>query len=369
MGEEQGEGDTTPTIFPPYPEIPLNPPFIKGVSLKGRGSKFCGSCGLKRIFMGEYILEIVLCIIAFGLIAKGADWFTESAVRIAEISRVPKVVIGATIVSVATSIPEFFVSVIAAFIGGQYCDMAVGNVIGSNSCNIGLALGSCVLIKSFFTHPRLSLQQGIIMLGCGGLLWLLTVGGEVSRWGGLLLVGLLLIYIFYSIRVTRAKRQITGFSQETASEKTLIQEIGWFILGGVCLVIGSRILISSGAKIASALGVSRLIISLSLIAIGTSLPEWITVFASARKGHPQLAVGCIMGSNIVNILWILGTSALIRGLPIQPQTKNFDLPVMLGLSLLLVIFSTTKNKLAHWEGGILLAGYIAYLTIMFTYFR
>lgn len=320
--------------------------------------------------MGEYILEIVLFIVGLGLIVKGADWFTEAAVGIAQITHIPRVVIGATIVSLATTMPEFFVSATAAFMGGEYCAMAVGNAIGSCLCNIGFALGSCVLIKAFSTHPRLSRRQGSFMLGCGLLLWALAGGKEVSRGEGLVLVGLLFFYFYYALGLAKTLPREGNLKQGiSAPSGKLSREIGWFILGAICLGVGSRLLLTSGAKIAEALGISRLIISLSLIAIGTSLPEWVTALTAALKGYQQLSVGNIMGANILDILWVIGISAVIHPLPIQVQTKIFDLPVMLGLMVLLVIFSTTKNRLSHWEGGILFGGYLGYLGVVFTYFR
>ncbi|MGQ9632066.1 MAG: calcium/sodium antiporter [bacterium] len=323
--------------------------------------------------MQQYIIDGVLLVVSIALITKGADWFTESAVGIAEATRIPRVVIGATIVSMATTLPELSVSTMATIMGTDYVDVAVGNAVGSTICNIGLILASCLLIRPMAIKRRLSLEQGLFMILSGATVALLSAGGRISRWGGGVFFSILALYLIYSVRTAQGERQRAILELEVkeleelkgVKAQSLKREILWFLIGAACVVGGSRILIHSGVRVAEALGVSRLVISLTLVAIGTSLPEYVTAITATIKGYQELSVGNIMGANILDIVWVLGVSALIRPLGIQRQTLVLDLPVMMLIMILLVAFARTKDELSRWEGGVMLAIYIAYVAILF----
>ena len=330
----------------------------------------------------QNLLDIILLAIAVALISKGADWFTEAAVKIAEATHVPKVIIGATIVSIATTLPEFSVSAIATI--QNHTDMAIGNAIGSCICNIGLILGTCTIAKASVTDRKLLTQQGVFMVGAGILLFALTLGGQLNRWGGIILVAGLVAYMYYSVRTAKTSRNraiieklVDEEDARFPSQPTLRNEILWFLIGAICVVGGSRLLVYTGIKLADILGVPELIISLTVVALGTSLPEYVTALTATIKGYQELSVGNIIGANLLNILWVLGGCSLIHPLPLNPrppflgfpQTQSFDIPVMFLLMILLVAFGYSKGKLKRWQGGILFVIYAAYIVILFTVIR
>ena len=328
------------------------------------------------------VLDLLLFVVAVVLIGKGADWFTEAAVKIAEATHIPKVIIGATIVSIATTLPEFSVSAIATIQNNT--DMAVGNAIGSCICNIGLILGTCTLAKASITDRKLLTHQGMFMLGAGILIFLLTLGGKLNRWGGIILVMGLVTYMYYSVRTARTRRDkalleriVDEEDADFPARPTLVNEIVWFIIGAAFVVGGSRLLVHSGLRLAELLGVSQLTISLTVVALGTSLPEYITALTATIKGHQELSVGNIIGANILNVFWVLGGCSLIRPLGLNtqssflglPQTQSFDIPIMFILMTLLVAFGYSKGNLRRWQGGVLFIIYAAYIVVLFTVIR
>lgn len=328
------------------------------------------------------ILDLVILAIAVALISKGADWFTEAAVKIAEATHVPKVIIGATIVSIATTLPEFSVSAIATI--QNHTDMAIGNAIGSCVCNIGLILGTCTLAKASTTDRNLLTQQGGFMIGSGILIFLLTLGGGLKRWGGIILIIGLAVYVYYSVRTAKARRNKALIEKIVEEEDakfparpTPVNEIMWFLIGAACVVAGSRLLVYTGVRLAELLGVPELVISLTVVALGTSLPEYVTALTATIKGYQELSVGNIIGADILNILWVLGGCSLIRPLPLKPepsflglpQTQSLDIPVMFLLMVFLVTFGYSKGNLRRWQGGVLFIIYVIYIVVLFTPIR
>lgn len=330
-----------------------------------------------------YIWDLVIFAIAVALISKGADWFTEAAVKIAEATHIPKVIIGATIVSAATTLPEFSVSAIATI--QNTTDMAIGNAIGSCICNIGLIMGTCTLAKASITDKKLLTQQGGFMIGAGILIFLLTLSGRLERWGGAILIMGLLAYMYYSVQTAKSRRDKILLEMRVDEEDadfpmqppTMTKEILLFLVGAVCVVAGSYFLVGSGKQLARMLGVSELVISLTVVALGTSLPEYVTAFTATLKGHQELSVGNIIGANILDIFWVLGGCSLIRPLPLNPnppflgfpQTQSLDLPIMFLLMILLVGFGFSKGELKRWQGGLLFAVYAVYMVTLFTVVR
>ena len=325
----------------------------------------------------EHILDLLLFAISVALISKGADWFTEAAVKIAEATHVPKVIIGATIVSAATTLPEFLVSAIATI--QNTTDMAIGNAIGSCVCNIGLILGTCTIAKASATDRKLLTQQGGFMIGAGVLIFLLTLGGRLERWGGAILVMGLIAYMYYSVRTARSRRDkaliemlVDEEDADFPARPTLTNEIIWFLVGAVCVVAGSYLLVYTGQKLARLLGVSELVISLTVVALGTSLPEYVTALTATIKGHQELSVGNIIGADILDIFWVLGGCSLIRPLRLNPnppflgfpQTQSLDLPIMFLLMVLLIGFGFSKGELKRWQGGMLFLIYAVYMFIL-----
>jgi cation:H+ antiporter len=322
------------------------------------------------------LVNILLLLIGLAVIAKGADKFVDSAVVIAERTWVPKVIIAATIVSLGTTLPEFGVSVMAGFFDRPQTTM--GDAIGSTICNIGLILGTCLLIRPVVAHRKLYWQQGAIMLLAGGVITLLSIDGYLSRWDALILTAGLAGYIYFSIRQARvarknAKDSLAGVEQtrETVAVPaySLKRAVVWFILGTAAVVVGAALVVQNAVVVARWLGIPELVIALTVVALGTSLPEYVTGLTATIKGHGEITVGTMIGADILDIFWVRGLGGLgFFLLPVERQTMIFDYPVMLTLMALVVIFGATGKQLTRWEGGVLLAIYGTYLTLMFLLF-
>ena len=325
--------------------------------------------------MEATIFALLKLAVGIFLITKGADWFTEAAVRIAEATHVPRVIIGATIVSLATTMPEFTVSTYSALT--ERADFAVGNAIGSTVCNIGLILGTCLMIRPMLIdRPLLSLQQGLIMIGAGAMVTLLGIDGGLSRLDSIPLILGLIGYIYYSVRAARSERskallELVDMADGDVDESgiNLRREILFFLLGAGCVIFGSRWLVNSAELIARRLGVPELIIGITLVALGTSLPEYVTALTATIKGYQEISVGNIMGADILDILWVLGGTSFAERLSIQNQTKVLDFPVMLLLMIMLTLFARTRNRISRLEGFGLFLVYVVYLAVMFLKFR
>lgn len=303
----------------------------------------------------EITIQILIFFLTASVILKGADWFVGSAVAIAEGMGISKALIGATIVSLATTAPEFFVSTFASLT--NHSQMALGNATGSVVCNIGL-FGFCVLLSTIAIKREILLGQGLIMLAAGFFLYLLSRLGVINRSGGFLLLICLAFYVWFSFKKVKEKYQRKkGFN--------LKKDLSLFILGAILVVGGSRILVFSGVKIAESLGIPELLISASLIALGTSLPELITSLTALFKHQIEISAGNIIGANILDILLVVGTAASIRSIPIEPQTKSLILPMMLLLMSLMIVFGWTKKKYQRWEGTVLFSIYGLFLFLLF----
>ncbi|SET09065.1 cation:H+ antiporter [Methanococcoides vulcani] len=310
---------------------------------------------------------LLLFLLGLILITKGADWFIESAVSISTKSGLPKIIIGATIVSFATTAPEFTVSAIAAYIG--HTDLTIGNAVGSAICNIGLALGLVITIKAIPMEDGAFLHKGAIMLFSGLTLIALTLDGNLTSIDGLILLAIFVGFLYYNYRLQSAIFNGSEKKREKLSLKEMKSEIFYFILGSACVVIGSRVLVDTGTEIAYWLGIPEMIIGLTLVALGTSLPELITAVSATLKGHQDLSIGNILGANTMDIAMILGFSSQIRTLPILDQSISYDFPVMILIMLMLVIFGITRKRLDRWEGGVILITYFAYLAGLFIFYN
>jgi cation:H+ antiporter len=305
-------------------------------------------------------LSIIIFLISAVIVTKGADWFTDAAVSIAKITGVPKIIIGSTIVSITTTLPEFVVSVTSAAKG--HTELAMGNAVGSCICNIGLCLGVLLLFgASPIFDKRVFNVKCNFMVISAVLLYILSIGGFISRINGILLLFVLLLY---TILIIRSLSKST--SKEEHERGDLFGKFLWFILGAVCVILGSQGLIRSGVYIARFLGVSELVIGLGLVAFGTSLPELVTVISALLKGESELSLGNIVGANFLDIAWVLGVSSLVHPLPVASHSMIYDFPVMLLLMCLLIVFTRNRRVSSRWKGGILLLIYGAYIWAIFS---
>lgn len=303
----------------------------------------------------------LLLVIGFILLVKGADVFVDSAAGVARRFKIPPIIIGTTIVAIGTSAPEAAISIIAAIKGAD--GVSVGNVIGSNITNILLILGATALVGALPIKKNTKLYElpfvGFItiLLGIFGLSL-----GEISRSVAAILLGLFVVFLGYMIVMALRNKQAT--ENETAPVG-IFKAIFLIIAGVAALVYGSNMIVDSATGIAKLFGVSDRIIGLTLIALGTSLPELVVCLAAALKREYDLAIGNIIGSNIFNILFVLGLAAAIRPIPFNHEFLT-DTAVALGAVVMLIMFTWRKSKLSRFGGAVLLLSYIAYtLYLMF----
>jgi len=313
-------------------------------------------------------LSFILFVIGGAIITKAAAYFVDAAVNISVATHIPKILIGGTIVSVATTSPEFCVSFLATIQGKP--DVAIGNSIGSCIINIGLVAGTCTMLWTVLVEKKRILQQGAFMVAAGVLVYVLSIGGVLTRLDGAILLAGLVGYLYYCTRMARADMRVAS-SDEPRKEKqeiSLGKQFGIFALGAVGIIIGSALLVGNVTPIARFFGVPDLIIALTLVALGTSLPEYVVALTAAVKKHGELGIGNIIGADVLDIFWVLGGCSLYSPLTVTRQTMVLDYPFMLLLMVLLVAFRFTKDRIDRWEGGILFGVLVVYLTLMFYYF-
>ena len=325
---------------------------------------------METLFEGIPIWSnFVLFVVGAVIITKAADCFVDAAVNISIATHIPKMLIGGTIVSVATTAPEFCVSFIATIQGKS--DVAIGNSIGSCVINIGLIAGTCVMIRPVVTDKKRILEQGGFMMAAGILVYVLSLGGKLTRLDGSVLVIGLIAYLYYCTKTARADMNSADHGDGSYSEEeefNLGKQFLLFAIGSIGIIIGSALLVGNVTPIAKYFGVPDLIIALTLVALGTSLPEYVVSLTAAIKRHGELGIGNIIGADILDIFWVLGGCSLYSPLTVTRQTRILDFPFMLLLMFFLVVFRFTKNRIDRWEGATLFGTLVVYLTLMFYYF-
>ena len=307
---------------------------------------------------------ILLFVVGLVLIIKGGDWFVDSAVFIANLTGIPKFIIGATIVSVATTLPELTVSV-TGVIDGEL-DLAVGNAVGSVTANIGLIMGiSLVCMPAVIKRSQFWLK-GTLMSAAALLLWVLCKDGTLHMLPSFALFVLLAVYVWDNIR--DAKNDVGSDEREIVDKKDLPKQIVMFIIGIAAIVGGSKLLIEYGSEIALLLGVPSAIIGVTMVAIGTSLPELITTLTAIRKKESSMSIGNIIGANIIDLALILPICSVVSDgkLTIAEQSYALDMPMCFGMTLIAVLPPLIKGKLYRWQGILMLALYAVYVVILVT---
>ena len=300
----------------------------------------------------------------------GGELLVGGASKLAAAVRISPLVIGLTVVAFGTSAPELAVSVLAAFNGNP--DLAVGNVVGSNVFNVLFILGLSALIIPLVVGSEFVRRDVPIMIGVSVLFLLLSLDGRIGRADGIFLFTGILIYTWWCIRGSRKESaEIQAeFAQEWPEKGfqpgSFWRNIAWIVGGLVLLVFGSTGLINGAATIAKSFGVSELVIGLTIIAAGTSLPELATSVMAALKGERDIAVGNVVGSNIFNILCVLGLSGMVspRGVDVSETLLKFDIPVMIAVAVACWPIFVTGNRIARWEGAVFFFYYLAYTTYL-----
>ena len=313
------------------------------------------------------MLLVIFIIIGFALLIKGADFLVDGSSNIAKKFHIPEIIIGLTIVSIGTSMPELFVSVTSALEG--HSDMAIGNIIGSNVCNLLLILGVSTIIRSvkFKKETRL-IEIPMCLIITIIFMVICNTGKEVSRPEAIILIILFIIFIAYTIFMGKKGEKFDSNGQEKKEEEniSIIKSIIYIIIGVVGLKIGGDLTVDNAVIIAQHFNISEQIISLTILAIGTSLPELVTSITAAIKGNSDIAIGNIIGSNIFNMLLIIGVSSFINPIAYSVSYNMEMIILMLG-TLLLALFPIIppKNEMDRFNGIIYLISYIAYLFILF----
>jgi len=317
----------------------------------------------KGVFM---LLEILFIIIGFGLLIKGADYLVEGASNIAKKFHIPEIIIGLTIVSIGTSMPELFVSVTSALDG--YSDMAIGNVIGSNVCNLLLILGLSSIIRTVkFQENTKKIEIPMCLVISIIFMILCNTGSNVSRGDASILLILFVGFIVYTIYIGLKGQE----KEETKEEKkeivknNIFKNIIYVIAGIVALKFGGDFVVDNAVSIANRFNLSEKLISLTILAVGTSLPELVTSVMEAFKGNSDIAIGNIIGSNIFNMLFIIGISALIKPI-VYNVSYNLDMVILLLGTFLLMLFPILSKNEMHRKNGLSYLGlYAVYLIILF----
>ena len=309
----------------------------------------------------DIVIQLLLLALGFALLVKGADWFVEGASGIADKLRIPQLVIGLTIVAMGTSAPEAAVSITAAVRGNA--DISVGNVVGSNILNILIILGLCALITSVAVSKTTIRYEIPIMLAATGLLALFGLDTKIVWWEALIFLVCFALYILYMFVMVK-KGEMQAEEVETGGKK-LWKLILMGIVGLALIILGSDFTVDAATVLAKMFGISEKFIGLTVVALGTSLPELFTSVVAARKGKADIAIGNIVGSNIFNILMILGLTGLIIPVPFESSFLiDCGIAAAAGVILWLCVFRKKKLKLA--DGIIMLAsyaGYFVYLSI------
>ncbi len=308
------------------------------------------------------LLSIVLVLAGIALLYFGGEVLVASSIRLARKFGVSRIVIGLTVVAFATSSPELAATLTAAFRGSP--DIAVGNVIGSNIANLGLILGIAALIFPIHAHVGFIRREVAFMVFATLLvLPLMWTGYFVGRLEGLLLFVLLLLFLRVLIRDPESKELATELPDEIVWP-TWLSSLG-VLLGIALLIGGAQALIRGASDIALALGVPERVVGLTLVALGTSLPELAATVVAARRHESDLVLGNVIGSNIFNLLCILGLTAMVHPIAVVPTALSLDFWVMLGISVLTMAMLMTQGRVVRLEGTILLTIYVGYTAFLY----
>lgn len=307
----------------------------------------------------DILWNLLMLALGFVLLVKGADWFVDGAAGIANKFKIPQLIIGLTIVAMGTSAPEAAVSISAALKGSA--EITIGNIVGSNILNILIILGLTAVITPVAVAKSTIRVDIPFMLGISALLLIQGLDGSVTLLDGIVLLVVFAGYLTYL--VINARKNPEQLEEERIKNQSIWMCLLWTAIGLVAIILGSNFSVDAASNIARILGLSERFIGLTIVALGTSLPELVTSVMAARKGNADIAIGNIVGSNIFNILFVVGLSSVIVSVPFA-SAFIVDMIVAIGAGVLLWIFSLHKKKLIPIHGVVFLlayAGYFAYL--------
>ena len=320
------------------------------------------------------LVPVLLFALGLALLIKGGDWFVDGAVGLAHRFHLPELLIGATVVSIGTTLPEVMVSAQAAF--QHNAGISYGNAIGSVICNTSLIAALTVAIRPGKVNKKsLVVPVAAFFLAAVAYALIAYTSGQFQRWHGIAFLAVFLCYMIFTVRQMKKNPDEAqdGAEEEEHKERPLWQEICFLVVGAAAIAVGANLLVNNGTKIASALGVPDSVIGLTMVALGTSLPELVTAITSLAKGHSALSLGNIIGANLFNIVLVSGTAITISpfSIPVEKTIAGMnaslvmDLPVMMAVMLILCVPSLIKGKLSRWQGITLLCIYAAFTTLQF----
>ncbi len=324
--------------------------------------------------MIEMLTAIALFALGLVLLIKGGDWFVDGATGLARRFHLPDIIVGATVVSIGTTLPEVMVSATGA-LNGQGA-MAYGNAIGSIICNTALISAISLAVNPGPVNTK-TMKMPVIFFFGSAIIYALAayVLGEFPRWLGFVLLGIFVTYMLLTVR-QGLKNPDTAHEEEGSEEKprSLLMELGLLVIGAALIAVGADLLVDNGTIIAQKLGVPETVIALTFVALGTSLPELVTTITSLRKGHASLGIGNVIGANIFNLVLVSGISVALAPFEVPVGNTLFginsslvlDIPLMFGVMLLLTAPALLTRKLHRWQGITLLVIYAAFCIFQFT---
>ncbi len=317
------------------------------------------------------LLQSLIFFVGLTALYYGAEWLIKGATSLALRFGIRRLVVGLTVVALGTSMPEFLVNFFAAVSNEDA--LALGNIVGSNIANIALILGMSALIFPLAVQPTTLRKEYPMMMLVMGIFYGMSLDGRISQIDGLILVtGLILffIYLVLDARTEDSRKQVEMELQafengEMSGRIYPVRQKIFFLLGGMIgLSVGARLMVTSAVNLADMLGIRHVVVGLTVVAIGTSLPELAASVMCAVRKEPDLSVGNILGSNLLNVLFVVGLVALIRPLDVDHESIKVHFPVMIGFGLLLYPLARTKYRISRIEGGILIAGFVAYMVYL-----
>lgn len=310
------------------------------------------------------ILTIILFSLGLILIVKGGDYFIDSSIHVARISNLPEILIGTTIVSLATTAPEAIVSITASL--KNYTQMSVGNSIGSIIFNTGLILGISNFIRPSKVKGNFTKLKSLMLIVFFSIFLMMSNDRIINHIDALILLVFLIIYILFDLLVIKHKKTLPIKNNKVSYyKKDYIKILFLFVIGIIGIFFGSNLLINNGIIIAKFIGVPEAVISLTLIAFGTSLPELTTALTALKKGHSSLSVGNIIGANTLNISLVLGASGFLNNLEISNQNIYLDFPVAFIMIMILGLSCILRGHIHKIIGGILFFIYLSYMIILY----
>ena len=306
----------------------------------------------------EMIFSLLLLAVGFVMLVKGADWFVDGASGIAARLGIPQLVIGLTIVAMGTSAPEAAVSITAAL--KDSADITIGNVVGSNILNVLVILGLAASLTTISVAKSTIFREIPFMIFTTALLLVLGLDGTITLMDGVILWVAFMFYLGYLFRMAKNGE---GEVEEINGDRPLWKSAIWSMIGLVLIIAGNNVAVEAATTIARSLGLSERLIGLTIVALGTSLPELFTSVSAAKRGNADIAIGNIVGSNIFNILFVVGTSALVTPIPFAAAFR-VDTMIAIGTAVLLMVCCLHRSRLSRKSGFTLLASYLGYFAMV-----